>query len=164
MRYPHTMELKDALAQQQAKEARVRQLREGVAAELARIDSELDEITADVTVLSRLVARYEGGAVTSSAQVTVQIPMTDSQSDAVWQSLPRMNAVERVLHEASGPVSPARVGDVLLEHGRDDTSKNIHAALGHLKLKGRATQSGRGLWIPLNRANGQSTEVTSATL
>jgi hypothetical protein len=162
MVYPHIMELKEALAQQQAKQDRLRQVREGVAAELARLDGELDEITADVSVLSRLVAHYEGD---TAAKALVVAQTLDSPADgADWQHLSRMKAVERVLNEFSEPVEPPDIRQVLRDHGRDDTSKNIHAALGHLKIKHRATQVGRGKWIPLNRANGQVAKEVAAGL
>jgi len=153
------MELKEALTQQQAKQVRLRQMRESVAAELTRLEGELEEVTADVAVLSRLVARYEGGIVPPGAQDGVPALAPEGQADALdWQHLPRMQAVERVLHEASEPVGRPYIHQVLLDRGRDDPPDTIQAALGHLKLKGRATQSGRGLWIPLNRANGADTQ------
>jgi hypothetical protein len=93
--------------------------------------------------------------VTPAVQAAALTEATEGQVNAVdWRQLPRTQAVERVLNESS-PVGPARIHQVLLERGRDDDAHSIHAALGHLKLKHRATQVSRGLWVPLNKANGE---------
>jgi putative heme iron utilization protein len=153
MSYADRMELKQAQAQAQSKLAHLRQRRESLAAELAQVDGELEEAVADEAVLSRWAERYESVAATVPAQEA-----TD------WRSLSRMVAVERVLLEANEPLSPTNVNRALLDHGRDDLPSHVHAALGHLKGRNRATQAERGLWIHPSKSNGQSAEVTSATL
>jgi hypothetical protein len=154
------MELKEAFAQAQDRLAHLRQRRESALAELAQIDSELKEVADDEAVLARLVARYEGVTVPVQASDPAA-PVREGNPQATdWRGLPRMQAVERALIEADEPLSPMRVHQVLLQHGRADAPRTVHAALGHLKIKHRATQSDRGLWVPLSKANGHTAEDT----
>ena len=59
----------------------------------------------------------------------------------------RVEAVARVLREATEPLSPGIIVELLSRVGRSDDMKDVAAALSHLKKRGRATNVSRGMWV-----------------
>jgi len=64
-----------------------------------------------------------------------------------WISLPRSEAVARVLAQAGAAKSPTEIAEALEAMGRDDDYRDVAAALSHLKSRGRAKNVSRGLWM-----------------
>ena len=80
--------------------------------------------------------------------------MTLGQPIKEGWDIPRIEAVSRVLREADQPLSPSDIVEALAWVGRDDTMKDVAAALTHLKLKRhRADNVARGLWVHVEGRN-----------
>src|SRR6266496_2204825 len=69
-----------------------------------------------------------------------------------WISLPRSEAVARVLAQAGAAKSPTEIAEALEAMGRDDDYRPVGAALSHLKSRGRAKNVSRGSWVLVTEA------------
>lgn len=70
-----------------------------------------------------------------------------------WRLLNKTAAVKRVLQEATTPMAPADVVDVLNSVGLpQDDSESVRGTLAHLKKKGEATFFGRSRWVLIGGA------------
>jgi hypothetical protein len=77
--------------------------------------------------------------------------VTDRQTRGDWRTLPRTEAVARMLIEAGEPLSPSELSQMLQEVGRDDSPLAVGKALDHLRGKRQATTIGRGQWVLTGR-------------
>jgi hypothetical protein len=77
--------------------------------------------------------------------------VTDGQTRGDWRTLPRTEAVARMLIEAGEPLSPSELSRMLQEVGRDDSPLAVGKALDHLRGKRQATTIGRGQWVLTGR-------------
>lgn len=78
--------------------------------------------------------------------------VADGQTHGDWRTLPRTEAVARMLTEAGEPLSPSELSRMLQEVGRnDDTPLAVGKALNHLQRKKQATTIGRGKWVLTDR-------------
>jgi hypothetical protein len=73
--------------------------------------------------------------------------VTDGQASGDWQTLPRTEAVARMLAEFGEPLSPSDLSRMLEAVGRDDPPLAVGKALNHLYRKQRANTVGRAKWI-----------------
>jgi chromosome segregation ATPase len=64
----------------------------------------------------------------------------------------RVEAVARVLTTTGETLSPGDIVDKLAAVGRNDTMKDVAAALSHLKKRHRAVNVSRGLWAATTEA------------
>jgi hypothetical protein len=74
--------------------------------------------------------------------------VADGQTGGDWRTLPRTEAVARMLAEVGEPVSPSNLSRMLQEVGRrDDTPLAVGKALNHLYRKQRANTVERAKWV-----------------
>jgi hypothetical protein len=107
------------------------------------------------------------------AEPEVQAKETPSAPADGWD-INRIEAVSRVLVEAGEPLSPADIVAALARVGRDDSVKDVAAALTHLKIKRhRAENVSRGRWVATTQAlegawgdeeTGEDEEVSTTTM
>src|SRR6266511_4232697 len=104
-----------------------------------------DELEDERAGIASYVRRHEGNQGS-------HIPWSATEPESDWSSLPRSEAVARVLAEASVPNSPAEIADALRAVGRNDDYRDVAAALSHLKSRGRAKNVSRGSWVLVTEA------------
>jgi hypothetical protein len=83
-----------------------------------------------------------------------------------WTEMSRPAAVERFLTEVERPLSLQEIVAGLREHGRDDPSNSVSAALSRLRDHHRVRTLGRGRWSiapPTVEAVQQGTVITFAS-
>jgi hypothetical protein len=73
--------------------------------------------------------------------------VADEQTGGDWQTLPRTEAVARMLAEVGEPLSPSELSRMLREVGRDDPPLAVGKALNHLLHQKRAHTIGRAEWV-----------------
>jgi hypothetical protein len=113
--------------------------------QVERCDQHLQEMQAEYHGIASYVQRRE-----HQPQEKVQEEPTSSVAAgpvADGWDINRVEAVARVLGEASEPLSPGEIVEVLSQIGRSDTMKDVAAALSHLKKRGRADNVSRGRWV-----------------
>jgi hypothetical protein len=111
-----------------------------VEARLRRWEQRVQMLQAERAGIASYIRRHEGNQASRA---------TDSGPELAsdWISLPRSDAVARVLAETGAPKSPAEISEALQANGRDDDYRDVAAALSHLKSRGRAKNVARGLWV-----------------
>lgn len=67
-----------------------------------------------------------------------------------WASKTRTDATFDVLNEAARPLSPKAIARALRRVGRDDSPRDVSAALAHLKRNGRVHSPEYGAWAVLD--------------
>jgi hypothetical protein len=127
-------ELADAQAERAAAEA-----------QLHACEQRVQTLEAERAGIASYVRRHEGNQGS-------HIPWSATEPESDWSSLPRSEAVARVLAEASVPNSPAEIADALRAVGRNDDYRDVAAALSHLKSRGRAKNVSRGSWVLVTEA------------
>ena len=65
---------------------------------------------------------------------------------ASWASIPRTEAVRKVLRGVEEPLSPSDIALLLQGHGRADTQQDVSTSLNHLKRTGWAESVSYGKW------------------
>jgi hypothetical protein len=84
----------------------------------------------------------------ASAPSVDRLPLvTDGQAGDDWRTLPRTEAVARMLAEFGEPLSPSDLSRMLEAVGRDDPPLAVGKALNHLYQKQRAKTVGRAKWV-----------------
>lgn len=73
--------------------------------------------------------------------------VADEQTGGDWRTLPRTEAVARMLAEFREPLSPSDLSRMLEAVGRDDPPLAVGKALNHLYRKQRANTVGRAKWV-----------------
>jgi hypothetical protein len=80
--------------------------------------------------------------------------IADGQTGGDWRTLPRTEAVARMLAEVGEPVSPSNLSRMLQEVGRrDDTPLAVGKALNHLYRQQRANTIERAKWVLTDRGD-----------
>lgn len=121
----------------------------GVAqAELARVDTQLRELSDRRERLAAEVRGLELAVERHSHEEEERSDRADNvPAHARWATLPRTDAVERVLVRAGRPVSPTDIARFLQRVGRDDDERSVSATLAHLSRTDRAHAVRRGYWV-----------------
>src|SRR6266568_84770 len=86
------------------------------------------------------------------AEAEARLHESGSELANEWISLPRSEAVARVLAQAGAAKSPTEIAEALEAMGRDDDYRDVAAALSHLKSRGRAKNVSRGSWVLVTEA------------
>jgi hypothetical protein len=73
---------------------------------------------------------------------------TGMRTGGDWRTLPRTEAVVRMLAEAGKPLSPSELSQRLQGVGRDDSPVAVGKALNRLQHQRRATTTGWAKWVP----------------
>jgi hypothetical protein len=131
-------DLRAEIEQTKAERARAQEL-------VDRCDQHLQEMQAEYHGIESYVQRHE-----HQPQERVQEGPTSSLAPgpvADGWDINRVEAVARVLGEATEPLSPGEIVEALSRVGRVDTMKDVAAALSHLKRRGRADNVSRGRWV-----------------
>ena len=127
-------------AEIEAKLADLHAERRGLELSLARLTAEAAR--EDETVQQSRQLDSESASLPSR-----QLPRFVSRAEG-WRLLSKTDAVKRVLENATTPMAPADVVDVLNSVGLpQDDSESVRGTLAHLKKKGEATFVGRSQWV-----------------
>jgi hypothetical protein len=110
-----------------------------------RCDQHLQEMQAEYQGIASYVQRHEHQPQEQVQEESTSRVAAGPVADG-WE-INRVEAVARVLGEASEPLSPGEIVEALSEVGRSDTMKDVAAALSHLKKRGRADNVSRGRWV-----------------
>jgi hypothetical protein len=89
--------------------------------------------------------------------------VADEQTGGDWQTLPRTEAVARMLAEFGEPLSPSDLSRMLEAVGRDDSPLAVGKALNHLQRKNRADTIGRAKWVLTDGADPRVVPLTTDT-
>lgn len=109
---------------------------------LRRCEQRVQTLQTERSGIESFIRRHEGfGTFVGSHSAD-----PGNASDESRAPIPRTEAVAEVLAEAEGAMAPADIQRRLHDAGRDDTYRDVAAALSHLKSRGRATNVARGLW------------------
>ncbi len=141
--------LQAEIEQVETKRSRAQQQVEACTQELERLRAEYQGIESYV---NRHKPQDQPDPGSTSAAESVVEPRSEHANGANsangWQLLNRVEAVARILREADGPLSPGDIVEALEQVGRDDTMRDVAAALSHLKKKGRRAENvSRGRWV-----------------
>lgn len=155
-------ETEDALSELQA---RAKALEEALAA----VHSDIAERKQDLDAFKQAYARYTGESLPPPIPVTgghltmeqlartIEMAGTEKYGDiendmeAVrWRALPRIDAVESVLADASAPLHRHEVTELLHSHGRTDDVEDVSAALSFLSRNGRAGRTDGNRWVAID--------------
>lgn len=142
----------------------VRALLAEVTAQATEAEARLTDLRAEQRglelSLARLTSEATQGNTFAADKVETETPSFPSQRGSdfpahaeTWQQLGKTNAVKRVLEQATKPLAPADIVDVLGSVGlpqRD--SESVRGALAYLKRKGKAIPIGRSQWVLINGA------------
>jgi hypothetical protein len=139
------VDITDALAEARAARARLEGQRQAIRDQLMKIELDLKAAQQEEAVLRDLAKRYNL-EVPEDAQ-----PLSEEVRQ--WRALTRSDAVERVLAEASKPLSPTDITEALADKGREDSAAAVSATLAYLKTSKRAAQQGRGQWMQPGRSH-----------
>jgi hypothetical protein len=108
---------------------------------LARAEGQRQSLLEKISNLHEEVRGLE----LSLARRTRSTPATSGVNG--WAKLSRTGAVERLLREATDPMSPSQISRGLGERGRpNDKAHYVSAALSYLKTRGKVVSMGQGLW------------------
>lgn len=86
-------------------------------------------------------------AQASTPPADQQSSVPDGQTGGDWLTLPRTEAVARMLGEFGEPLSPSDLSRMLEAVGRDDPPLAVGKALNHLYRKQRANTVERAKWV-----------------
>jgi multidrug resistance efflux pump len=113
-------------------------------------DQHLEEMQAEYQGIESYVRRHRQQ---DQQEVEDEPASEPAGGPADGWDIDRTEAVARVLSESEEPMSPGDIVKALAQVGRDDSMKDVAAALTHLKLKRhRAMNVSRGRWIATTEA------------
>lgn len=129
--YDGGVDIREALSQAE-------EMREKLSADRDRIEGELIDLDAEIKGLRSALNRF----APSTAHI---VPTGDSVE--MFRSRSRTRAIEMVMGDATGPMTPKEVMEELASRGRDDDYNATSAAMAHLSRKGRIHSVGRAQWV-----------------
>lgn len=134
------MDLAEVVLDIRKRRAKLHAARDDLQKQLQAVVAEVAEIEAEYEVVQRLAGRYD---------LPIDRDHEDSTDPEIdkWRAMPRTTAVQQVLEDATGPLSPNDITRKLRERGRDDAAHNVSAALAHLKTTDRADTIGHARWV-----------------
>jgi hypothetical protein len=118
---------------------------------LAEKRTHLEKLRHQRETLAEVAQQY--GVVEENPATTLEAMDVAAEEIAEWRSLTRLDAVERVLREATGPRHITEIDMDLKAHGRpDETYALVSASLANLRRRrGTVVPLGHGRW-EFNRA------------
>jgi hypothetical protein len=142
---------RQALESLQAEIEQTQAVRAHAQQQVEKCDQLLQELQAEYHGIESYVQRHEPPPLEEFRQEPTSSVAAGPVADG-WD-INRVEAVARVLSEASRPLSPGEIVEALSQVGRSDTMKDVAAALSHLKKRGRADNVSRGRWVYGKRPN-----------
>ena len=116
------------------KEARIEEINGHISdlnARLHALENERDKVAQEGTILRDLLEQFKN----------------DSPPESPFLTMSRTDAVEFILREARGPITPKGITAEAHRLGRKDTYEALNAALAHLARTERAYSPERGQWL-----------------
>jgi len=95
------------------------------------LDHQIDDLQQAVSSLESMLGLDDGDRVSTRSRA---------------QRGTRVSAIEQILDDASGSLTPSQIHEQLDALGRTDTRRDIAAALSYLAANGRAQRTGPGQW------------------
>lgn len=108
---------------------RERKKRQQIAADLQNLQQKLLESDTKIRVLESVVVEYD--------EIPAETILT----------MPRTEAILRVMTDEARPLSPEDIRQALNDRGRTDEYNAVSAAIAHLQRTDRVHSVGRGAWV-----------------
>ena len=137
--YPHSVDLIDALKRIENDISAGRKRQIELEEERVRIAEELSDLRGQLHCLTNVIRKYGSQDVADALDA--------HEEDNGWDSLTRLDAVERVLALAGGPRHISKIVAELHAKGRNDTVDLVSVALSDLKNRRQSVENvGSGHW------------------